>query len=217
MAVAAPPPTREMPDAGLIDDARKRQRRRRGRAAAIALAALLAGGGAMFGGASGGGRGSSLPSGGGTWSSASIGHAISVSYPRGWHLFGPPFTSLAYPYDRMLLTSYPAARGGGCSPTRAEQALPPNGVLIYLFEYSASAGRVLGRPNGMEFPPQSAGFTLKRRDLANYECWTVPGYLMRFTAAGRLFQVHVAFGPGVSGSRRAQALLILRRLRIRRL
>jgi hypothetical protein len=117
----------------------------------------------------------------------------------------------------MLLTSYPAARGGGCSPTRAEQALPPNGVLIYLFEYSASAGRVLGRPNGMEFPPQSAGFTLKRRDLANYECWTVPGYLMRFTAAGRLFQVHVAFGPGVSGSRRAQALLILRRLRIRRL
>jgi hypothetical protein len=127
MVVSAPPPTREMPDAGVIDDARKRQRRRRGRAAAITLAALLAGVAAIVGGGSGGGRGSSLPSAGGAWSSAGVGHGISVSYPSGWHVFGPPLTSLSYPYDRMLLTSYPAATGGDCSPTRAEQALPLHG------------------------------------------------------------------------------------------
>lgn len=40
----------------------------------------------------------------------------------------------------------------------------------------------------------------------------VPSYLMRFTAARRLFQVHVAFGAGVTASRRSQALLVLRRM-----
>jgi hypothetical protein len=151
----------------------------------------------------------------GPWSSAGIGSGISVSYPRGWHLFKPPLTSLTYPYDRMLLTSYPAAIGGACSPTRAEKALPASGVLIYLFEYSASSGSVFGQPNGTDFPPQSAGFTLERRDLANYECWAVPGYLMRFTAASRRFQAHIAFGAAATASVRAQALLVLRRLRIR--
>jgi hypothetical protein len=204
-----------MPGAGVIDDARARQRRRRGHIAATMLVALLAGGAAILGGGSGGGSGRSVSPAGGSWSSVSIGKGISVSYPHGWHLLKAPITSLTYPYDRVLLTSYPAASGGGCSPTRAENALPPNGALIFLLEYAAAPGSVFGRPKGMEFPPQSAGFTLRPRDLANYECWRVPGYLMRFSAAGRLFQVHVAFGAGAAASRRAQALLILRRLRIR--
>jgi hypothetical protein len=150
-----------------------------------------------------------------SWSSASIGHGISASYPRGWHLFEPPITSLSYPYDRMLLTSYPARTGGDCSPTRAERALPSNGVLVYLIEYSASPGAVLsGPPIGASFPAQSAGLTLKRRDLARYECWTVPGYMLRFSAAGRLFQAHIAFGARATATSRSQALAILSRLRV---
>jgi hypothetical protein len=43
----------------------------------------------------------------------------------------------------------------------------------------------------------------------------VPGYLMRFTAAGRLFQVQVAFGAHASSRSRAQALRILRDIRVR--
>jgi hypothetical protein len=175
------------------------------------VVALLAGAGAVAGRGSRGG-GEHLRGAGGSWESVDIGHAIRVSYPPGWHLLEGHVTSLSYPSDRMLLTSYPAVRGGDCSPTRAEQALAPGGALIYLFEYPRAPGSVVGPASGAEFPPLSSGFSLKRRDLANYECWRVPSYLMRFTAARRLFQVHVAFGAGVTASRRSQALLVLRRM-----
>lgn len=217
MAVATPPPTREIPHAGVIDDARARQRRRRGRiAAVVALGVLLAGGVAIYGGGSGGGHTNDPGPAGASWSSTSIGHGIGVSYPRGWHLLEPPLTSLRYPYDRVLLTSYPARAGGDCSPTRAENALPSGGALVYLLEYSAAPSGVFGgEPVGASFAPQSAGFRLEHRDLANYECWTVPGYMMRFRVAGRLFQAHVSFGAGATARIRLQALQILSRLRVR--
>jgi hypothetical protein len=150
-------------------------------------------------------------------SSSSLGNGLSVSYPHGWHLFAPPITSLSYPYDRMLITSYPAVTGGDCGPTRAESALPSNGALIYLLEYSGASDSVLEHPMDMAFPAQSTGFRLRRGDLADYECWTVPSYLMRFSAAGRLFQVHLAFGASATANRRAQALRILSSLRVRAL
>src|SRR6202035_2047753 len=138
----------------------------------------------------------------------SLPHGISVNYPATWHLFPPPDTSLSYPFDRLLITSYPATTGGGgCSPRRAEAALPANGVLISLFEYSASSSGILTRPEAAAFPPKPAAFTLPSRAL-NYECWTVPTYMIRFRADGRLFQVHIALGPRVSASRRVQALRI---------
>ena len=201
----------------MIEEARRHQRRRRtrglggvliaGAAIGAVLWALLAGGGAGDGG-----HGSRKPSSGST-PSYSIGSGITVSYPRGWHLIAPPITSLAYPYDRLLLTSYPAARGGECGPTRAENVLPADGALIFLFEYSSTPGSVFGQPKGMSFPPQSAGIEFHRSDLANYECSTVPNYLIRFRTAGRLFQAQVAFGAHATHARRAQALRILTSLR----
>lgn len=214
MALAAPPrPPAQAPDGGLIDDARRRQRRRR-TGVAIVLVAMLAGIAYLAGGGSRGGHHSNPSVSGGVWPGASLPHGISVNYPATWHLFPPPDTSLSYPFDRLLITSYPATTGGGgCSPRRAEAALPANGVLIYLFEYSASSSGILTRPEAAAFPPKPAAFTLPSRAL-NYECWTVPTYMIRFRADGRLFQVHIALGPRVSASRRVQALRVLQSLRI---
>jgi hypothetical protein len=175
---------------------------------------MLAGIAYLAGGGSGGGRHSGAPVSGGAWQGGSLPHGITVSYPTGWHLFPPPDTSLSYPYDRLLITSYPATAGGeGCSPRRAEAALPTNGVLIYLFEYSTASSGTFTRPEEAAFPRKPAAFTLPPRP-SNYECWTVPNYMIRFRAAGRLFQAHVALGRHVSVSRRAQALRVLQSLRI---
>jgi hypothetical protein len=215
--IAPPRPPAARPDAGVIEDARRRRRRRHGRLAAVALVALVAAIAALGGSGSGGGAAGAPAATGGLGPRASVGNGISVSLPHGWHLLAPPITSLSYPLDRMLLTSYPARRGGDCAPTRAAAALPPTGALIYLLEYGATAGTPLSRPSGMAFPPQPRTFALRAGDRANYECWTTPTYLLRFRAAGRLFQLQVALGARVAVARRAQVLRILDSLKIQML
>jgi len=201
------------PDQGVIEEARRRQRQRRRRRGTVAAGAAI---GAVIwiltGAAGGGHRGPKGPS-RASKPGYGIGAGITVSYPRGWHLLTAPITSLAYPYDRLLLTSYPAGRGGECGPTRAESTLPADGALIFLFEYTTTPGSVFGQPKGMSFPTQSAGIALRRSELANYECSTVPSYLIRFRTAGRLFQAQVAFGAHATRARRAEALRILASLR----
>jgi hypothetical protein len=138
---------------------------------------------------------------------------VSVTVPRGWHLLPPPVTGLAYPVDRLLLSSYPAARGGNCGPDRAERDLPPDGALIYLMEYRPQVGAVWANYRRSAFPPRPAHFALRQRDLTPAECWTVPSYLIRFRAADRPFQLHVALGPHAAAARRAQVLHALDSLR----
>ena len=206
------------PDDGLIEEARRRQRRRQRRGLCAALLALGATGGLLWGllaagGSGGAGHGSASLS-ADTSPSYSVGEGIRVSYPHGWHLTRAPITSLAYPYDRMLLTSYAALGGGECGPTRAENSLPPGGALIFLSEYSATSASVFAEPRGIAFPPQSSGFRLVRSELRNYECSTVPSYIVPFKAAGRLFQAQLAFGASATQARRAEALRILAGLRV---
>jgi hypothetical protein len=196
----------------VIEDARQRQRRRQRRIALLALLASLAGIAYVAGGGSGGGTGGVRHTANGPWPRVSAGNGIRVSYPVGWHLYAPPVTSLSYPSDRLLITSYPARTGGSCSPTRAEAALPAAGALIYLFEYDATATPALSRPKATAFASQPRRFTLT--DSGNYECWMVPTYLIRFRAAGRLFQAQVALGPHATPRRRAQALRVLDSIRV---
>jgi hypothetical protein len=132
------------------------------------------------------------------------GAGISLRLPRGWQLTTPPITALTSPAERLLLTSYPARRGGNCAPDRAERALPAGGALVYLFEYRS----------GHDVPPRPAHFALRRGDLGTFECWRVPTYLIRFRAAGRPFQVHVALGAKATAARRAEVLRALDSLRI---
>jgi hypothetical protein len=161
--------------------------------ATLAAAAVLTGCGAAAGATSGAGGAASRR--------VAVPGRISVAVPAGWHLRRPPITALGAPVERFLVTSGPAPRGGNCSPEAAERALPPHGALLFLFEYT---GRDAARRAG--FPPKPAHARLPRRDLATYECWRVPSYALRFRAAGRAFQLHVAFGPRAGARRRAQVL-----------
>lgn len=206
------------PDDGVIEEARRRQRRRQLRGFCGALVALGATAGLSWAllatGGSGGARHGSPRLSHSASPSYSVGDGIRVSYPHGWHLMRAPITSLAYPYDRMLLTSYAAVRGGECGPTRAENSLPSGGALVFLSEYSSTPGSVVAEPKGVSFPPQSSGFTLPKSELRNYECSTVPSYIVRFRSAGRLFQAQLAFGERATQARRAEALQILSGLRV---
>lgn len=144
---------------------------------------------------------------------AAVGAGVSVRYPGGWQLIAPPVTALSSPVERLLLTSYPTRRGGNCSPERAERGLPDDGALIYLFEYRPERGAVWQHLRRRDFPPQPAHFVLRRRDLASFECWRVPSYVIRFRTADRPFQMHVALGKHATATRRAQVLGILDSLR----
>jgi hypothetical protein len=142
------------------------------------------------------------------------GAGISVALPRGWQLTMPPITALTVPAERLLLTSYPARRGGNCAPDRAERAVPADGVLVFLFEYRLSRhGHSWRHLRRADFPPRPARFALRARDLGRFECWRVASHLIRFRAAGRPFQMHVALGADVSAARRAQLLRALDSLR----
>lgn len=141
------------------------------------------------------------------------GAGIAVSRPHGWHITKPPITSLGYPRERLLLTSLAARRGGNCSPDRAVGELPAGGALVYLLEFRPAHGSVWKGLRRRAFPPRPAHFALDRRDLGHYECWRAPSYLMRFRAADRPFQLHVALGDHTGAARRAQVLRMLDSLR----
>lgn len=140
---------------------------------------------------------------------AQAGAGVSVSRPRGWQLTVAPITALTFPAERLLLTSYPTRRGGNCGPDRAARDLPPGGALLYLFEYRPRRGDVWRSLRRRDFPPRPARFALRRDDLGSFECWRVPSYLIRFRAADRPFQLHVALGRNASAARRAQVLRVL--------
>jgi hypothetical protein len=141
-----------------------------------------------------------------------VGHGVSVWQPPGWHRVDGP-AALSYPAERLLLTSYPTRRGKGCAPDRAARDLPPRGALIYLLEYRPAQGDVWAGLRRSDFPPRPERFRLRRRQLAGYECWRVPSYLIAFRAANRPFQLHVALGPRATPARRARVVRILDSLR----
>ena len=175
--------------------------RRRLLAAAAALVALPGCGGA------------GEPAAGAAPAAEHVRGSIDVSRPRGWRLLEPPIAALSYPVERLLLTSYPAGRGGNCAPDSALRALPAGGALVYLFEYRPADGAVWSHVHRRAFPRRPAHFALRHRDLALYECWRRPSYLIRFRAADRPFQLHVALGARVMPARRAQVLRVLDSLR----
>lgn len=138
---------------------------------------------------------------------------LSLVRPADWHLVEPPISSLSFPKERLLLTSYPAKRGGNCGPDRALSALPATGALVYLFEYRPRVGDPWRGLRRSDFPPRPARFSLRRAQLGTYECIHAPSYLIRFRAAARPFQLHVALGERASAARRAQVLRVLDSLR----
>jgi hypothetical protein len=184
------------------------------RARAVALLALMSIAFATAGCAGGGAR-TPTPPAAATHTLTVAGADLSLRAPLGWHLIEPPISALTYPVERLLLSSYRTRRGGNCAPDRAERDLPADGALIYLFEYRPPPRSPRTRVHLTAFPARPAHFALRPRDRGRFECWRVPSHLIRFSAAGRRFQVHVALGPHAGAARRMQVLHVLDSLQIR--
>jgi Tol biopolymer transport system component len=125
-----------------------------------------------------------------------------------WILTPPDWTFLAHPSGpeepKMLfaIASYPIERGGECVPTKALDALPPDGVLAWVLEYHDTQGN--------DFPTRPDRFSLDPSSLAAYECsGSHATYMFRFQDAGRYFQVHVALGDQGSDDVRDEMLASL--------
>jgi hypothetical protein len=139
-----------------------------------------------------------------------LGAGLSIVVPPGWKIaFG--LTGLAEPYERFTLASFalstPPRQARGCGPTRAVAAIPSDGALAMVLEYPPTGA--LSRPS---FPPEPKRFALPPGAAQRYECFG-SGWLLRFRAAGRSFQVMVALGRR-AGHNRARLLAGLSSLRV---
>jgi hypothetical protein len=137
---------------------------------------------------------------------ADIDDGLAITIPDAWTFHQDP-TRPIEPKNVFAVGSWAFPRGGGCAPTAAQDELPRDGVLFWLIEYH-------GDQPVADFPERPERFELDRQTLGVYECSTVPSYMIRFRAAGRFFQVHVAFGPDASESLEPEVLQALESLEV---
>jgi hypothetical protein len=98
----------------------------------------------------------------------------------------------------------------GCQPKEALDRLRATGAFIFGWEY-ANATRTGMRLR--DFPPRPKRFALT--SFGQYECMG-PGYMTSFKEAGRLFQIHIAFGQRASAATRRTALRVLDSFEVKR-
>jgi hypothetical protein len=124
-----------------------------------------------------------------------------------WHRYDWPQTSVAEPRERLVLGTFALERrtpDDNCTPRAAIDALPPDGALIYLLEYTE--GRGAGFPEaegGREFGSER-----------NYECMGL-SRMARWRQGGRAFQAHLNLGPRASEELLDEARSIVNSITIR--
>jgi hypothetical protein len=123
---------------------------------------------------------------------------VAVTIPAAWTFHEDP-SGPDDPKTLFAFGSWPFAEGGDCAPTAAQAGLPADGALAWVMEYLDPAGRPT------DAGPRPGSFLLDDETYAAYECSLVPSYLIRFEDSGRVFQVHVAFGPEASDATRRRA------------
>lgn len=137
---------------------------------------------------------------------------VSVRYPSDWHATRRALTPVTSPVQVLAVASYalPHGKAGadGCSPKEALDRLPPNGVVLFGWEYDRPA---LAGVRKSDFPPRPEHFVLK--GPTGFECLG-PSYVVHFRQAGRLFQIHVVLGPKAGADERATALKVLDSLQV---
>ena len=140
---------------------------------------------------------------------------VSISYPSGWDATTRPLTEVVWPPERLAAATYPLddiEPGRDCNPGPALAALPRDGALLHLFEYTKRASGD-GDGDARDFPDRPPRFSLEPESLLNYECAGL-SYAIVFTDGGRRFQVHVWFGEQAADATRGEALAILDSLRV---
>jgi hypothetical protein len=149
--------------------------------AAVAIAAALA---ARSDGSASGGSGAS----GSATSFRDPERRIEAQIPAGWRALERPINSVIYPPQALAAASYPVRvprRPLSCHPGRVLAQMPPDGVLLQVFEYAPPA-RV------PRFPPRPSRLSYAAADYGQFECMG-PSYRFEFSIAGRAFQAHVWF------------------------
>ena len=130
---------------------------------------------------------------------------VSGRHPPGWHR-ERALTGFVEPREVLALASYPLRRGakaGECAPDTARADIPADGAFVWLLEYRS--GVPIDR-----FPERPRPFRLDRERLDDQvSCFPGPGSSWSFQAAGRRFQLLVAFGgrPSESLLREVEAIL----------
>jgi streptogramin lyase len=137
---------------------------------------------------------------------ASARAGIAIRYPTAWN------AALVGPEDAFVIASFPLpnARRLDFPLDRIRRALPPNGVLVYLFQYRGLLANPAARK---QFPPRPARFGLEEKDFGSYEGWG-RAYLLKFRERGHAVQIMVVLGEDVSGKTRAALLEVLDSLRL---
>jgi hypothetical protein len=137
---------------------------------------------------------------------ASVRAGIAIRYPTAWN------AALVGPEDAFVIASFPLpnARRLDFPLDRIRRALPPNGVLVYLFQYRGLLANPAARK---QFPPRPARFGLEEKDFGSYEGWG-RAYLLKFRERGHAVQIMVVLGEDVSGKTRAALLEVLDSLRL---
>jgi hypothetical protein len=90
---------------------------------------------------------------------------------------------------------------------QAVRTMPADGALAFVFEYATT-----GAFSRRDFPPQPKRFSLPSGPSLPYECFGA-GWVLRFRAAGRSFQVMIALGRR-AGANRGRLLRALSSLHV---
>jgi hypothetical protein len=146
-----------------------------------------------------------------------LGAGLSIVVPARWHV-ALRLTGLAEPFERFTLASFPLhappRQAAACGPTQAVASMPSDGALAFVIEYPTTRGRypATGGFSSRDFPPQPKRFVLPSESSLPYECFGA-GWVLRFRAAGRSFQVMIALGRR-AGANRGQLLRALSALHV---
>jgi hypothetical protein len=164
-------------------------------------------------GPAGGGTVNKGPSGGPAlappgWVIHHTGSGLSIATPRHW-IFRAGNVTVRRPTISFRLGTWRFPSGGACAPTKALQAIPKKGMLLYMLEYSPLAkppGSFMRRPTRFTIEPSQASF----------ECIGVSVHTISFREHHRYFQIHIKFGPDTTGSLRRKTVESLNTLQIAR-
>ena len=135
---------------------------------------------------------------------------IGVRYPPGWHATNQRLTAVTSPRQALVVTSYRLPRqtaADNCDPTSTLAAMPPNGALIFVWEYPPHATP----PSSFPLRPKE----FKLGHLGNPECFGPRTAIVAFRQAGRFFQINIALGRRATAATRATVTHILDSLTIR--
>jgi hypothetical protein len=132
-------------------------------------------------------------------------NGVAVQAPEGW-TYTSAVSGPAEPAALFAIGTGPIPAGGDCAPTAAIRALPGNGMLLWVLEYT-------NPEHPYEFSPRPTSLDLGPL-LGPFECIGERTHIVLFRQAGRFFQVHVIFGPAAPASLRADAAAALSSLTV---